>query len=118
MKIQVTRTSAFNDLQNQPVPEAFLSDLPKYTWDHRIFKSPEEFDEKRSYHEGTWLSEGTDHRCDADGIYRKMPQEGKAWYIRLSSFKDLYEFVQKYGDCVISDMSDELCIEIYDTYRE
>jgi hypothetical protein len=47
--------------------------------------------------------------------------EDEAWFIEINTLKELNDFIDKYGSCVIMEFWKNpsiLCIEIYDTYRE
>lgn len=119
MKIKITRTSKWDfDLQCPPHPSAFISKLPKFSTCVQYCKTFEDFDNKLSSREGTWLSKGKNHRLGLGCIIREEPQTGDGWYIKLGSLKALEGFIQENGECILSYENGEMTLEIYDTYRE
>lgn len=119
MKIKITRTSGWSfDPEYPPHPSAFISKLPKFTTHVRTCKTFEEFDNRFSSREGTWLSKGKNHRLGLGCIMREEPQTGDGWYIKLGSLNALEDFIQENGECVLSHENGEMTLEIYDSYRE
>lgn len=119
MKIKITRTTMWSFNENEkPHKDAFISKLPKWRTHVRSCKSFDEFDERFADREGKWISKGVNHRVEGQCIYREERQEGKAWYIKISSMKALNEFIKENGQCVLMMEDGELLLEIYDGYRE
>lgn len=116
---RITRTTTWDD---KPCDEAFEGMRPH--WDHRTFKTPEEYDRKlvgTNPHCPTkpWLEEGTEHGTWDGGIKRRM-EDRKVWLIEAESIEELFE---RYGTLVVQNSygagpDSELEVEIYDGYRE
>ena len=107
MIFKITRTSMSSE--DKPCEEAFQVVFPVY--DHRVFKTFEEHDAR--FPNSLWLSRGTEHKVEPDGISRRMADR-QGWAVNLDTLDQLMALVSKYGDCIIgNDM-----IEIYDDYRE
>lgn len=110
MFYKVSRASYYSDT-NPPCDDAVLKSFPYY--ESRAFSSFELFDKVRGKLEGAWLSKGTEHKVTEDGISRRLFDFEK-WVIRITSLKQLQEFIKKYGKVII----DEDSIIIYDAYVE
>lgn len=119
MKVRIKRTSMYYfDEDDKPHPDAFISNLPKYMTHVRTCKSFEEFDSRFASREGAWISKGINHRIENGCVAREEEQKGKDCYIKITSLKELSEFIKKNGKCVLSLVNGELSLEIYDDYRE
>lgn len=67
-----------------------------------------------------WYKRGTNHRVLDDGRVARDIQEN-LWVIKISHLKNLIEFIDKYGQVVVShypDTKDLPEIMIYDDYIE
>lgn len=111
MFYKVRRASDNYNDANRPCKEAVKKKVPNY--EHRTFKSFEEHDAKLGRHFGTWLSKGTEHKVDNTGISRRL-EDTEEWVVRISSLKQLQDFIKEYGDVIV----DEDSIIIYDSYIE
>lgn len=61
-----------------------------------------------------WYKKGTNHRTENGKIFRDI---GVEQFISIK-INNVMEFVQKYGECIVSIKDGYNCIEIYDDYRE
>lgn len=115
MKYAVRRTSDFIS-EDKPCKEAVRG---KYTRiDERTVNDPMLIKSVRDGRE-KWYDRGTNHRVENGHIKRDF--EDEAWFVEINTLKELNDFIDKYGDCVIMEFWENpsiLCIEIYDTYRE
>ena len=87
------------------------------------FHSPEEFDKKFAYREGSWLSVGTNHRIDKNGYICRDCEMMNVWTIEINSIEELIALSRKYGEIIITDHYLDIndmhpTLEIYDDYRE
>ena len=106
----VSRTSNYGI--DKPCDEAF--EIVITNIDTRTCDDPKKIPINKGT-DGDWYKRGTNHRVENGEIKRDMGVE-KVWAAQIG---DLQEFVNKYGDCVISPIKDGFCsIEIYDDYRE
>ena len=114
----IRRTSEW-DREISPCEGAIKKKRPQ--WDIRTFKTPEEHD-KRLSDNPPWLSVGTEHCIlkNPRGIARRL-EDQTVWVVEADSIEELYN---RYGTLVISNQwslhpdKSEICVEIYDDYRE
>lgn len=119
MKYMVSRTSVW-DSEIKPCDEAFIDSYVRI--DVRNVDDPL----KIPYYKGNielvnkdWYGEGRNHRVENGCIMRDF--DDKAWFINISTLKELNEFIKKYKSCVIGPSFNNgniTEIEIYDDYRE
>lgn len=110
MKFLVTKTSDWGD--NQPCEESFDGE---YIYiDERTVNDPSQLKYKNA--EKEWYGNGSNHRVENNHIKRDFNKNG--WLLEVNSIEQLINFVNKYGDIVISNHFGTPEIEIYDTYRE
>lgn len=111
MKYVVKRTS---DRESNPCDEAYQGEYIRV--DARTWSSPALY---LPGGEAGWLSKGTNHRIEENGIKRDLTVTG--WFVDIATLDDLMTFIGTYGEVVIGrdQFSEEYsCIEIYDDYRE
>ena len=87
------------------------------------FHSPEEFDKKFAYREGSWLSVGTNHRIGKNGYICRDREMMDVWVVEINSIEELVALSRKYGEIIIRDHYLDIndmypTLEIYDDYRE
>ena len=79
-------------------------------------------DERFSRIEGSWLSEGVNHKTSKGRIQREFPNGAEGHFIEINSIEELLEFQKKVGNELIitSAIDNESipAIEIYNNYRE
>lgn len=81
---------------------------------------PAHLDMAKFYSATNWYKRGTNHRVLNDGRIARDIQEN-LWVITISHLKNLMEFIDKYGQVVVShypDTQDLPEIMIYDDYIE
>ena len=97
--------------------------IKKYTKrEVRCCSTFEEFDKRFSRIEGSWLSEGVNHKTSKGRIQREFPNGAEGHFIEINSIEELLEFQRKVGSELIitSATNNESipAIEIYNYYRE
>lgn len=112
MKFVVTRTSSYGD--KKPCKEAHLEKVFRLD-----FRTVPTIEEAKKYHwfEG-WFSRGRNHREEKGMIVCDV--ECEEWVVSMIKLARLVEFVEKYGEIIISAgiYKGIMEIEIYDSYRE
>ena len=82
----------------------------------------EYFDKNHSAREGSWRSNGKNHKTCNEGkwITRQHP-DVDLWSIEINSLEELLRFIEDNGRIIIGQSNDNggvMEIEIYDDYRE
>ena len=119
MKFIIKRTSGRGN--SSPCVEAKEEQVVRT--ETRTLHSPEEFDKKFAYREGSWLSVGTNHRIDKNGYICRDCEMMDVWTIEINSIEELIALSRKYGEIIITDHYLDIndmypTLEIYDDYRE
>ncbi len=115
MRFSISRTSIFFD-DDPPCEDAVR--FPCVRVDERTTDDPS----KIKAHEGDtdwWTNEGRNHRIEDGHIKRDF--DGADWYVEIENLEALIAFGEKYGALVLRpsfNNNGDLCIEIYDSYRE
>ena len=117
MEFLLTSTSGW--VENQ-IPNAVIK---KYTKrEVRGCSTFEEFDKRFSRIEGTWLSEGVNHKTSRGRIQREFPNGAEGHFIEINSIEELLECQRKVGSELIITSANHNesipAIEIYNDYRE
>ena len=108
--VPVCRTSAQSE-DNKPCDEAYLE--PYVYVDRRIADDPA----KLPFGAADWLCAGRNHRVEAGHICRDLDRQ--RWVVRLADETALLAFVRKYTPVIVTvGANGELCLEIYDDYKE
>jgi len=107
----VSRTSEWG--HSSPCEEAFQATTLDV--DVRSVDDPKKIPAYKGKDDSWWYEEGANHRVENGNICRDIGWSAK-WFVKIDS---LIDFVNKYGDCVLSIGRDGfISIEIYDDYRE
>ena len=117
MEFLLTSTSGW--VENQ-IPNAVIKKYTKI--EVRYCSTFEEFDKRFSRIEGSWLSEGVNHKTSKGRIQREFPNGAEGHFIEINSIEELLEFQKKVGhELIITSAIDNEsipAIEIYNYYRE
>lgn len=117
MIFQVTRTSMWDD--EKPYEKCIPITLINV--DRRGFKSPKEYDERLAERDGSWFSQGVNHRIVKNGIARDIGPL-TVWGIEINSLEELMSLKEEVREDLILKTSyvdyETPTIEIYDDYRE
>ena len=117
MEFLLTSTSGW--VENQ-IPNAVIKKYTKI--EVRGCSTFEEYDERFSRIEGSWLSEGVNFITSKARSRRKSPNSAVGHFIEINSLEELLEFQKKVGNELIitSAIDNESipAIEIYNNYRE
>lgn len=117
MEFLLTSTSGW--VENR-IPNAVIKKYTKI--EVRGCLTFEEYDERFSWMEGNWLSEGVNHNTSKGRIQREFPNGAEGHFIEINSIEELLEFRKKVGNELIitSAINNESipAIEIYNNYRE
>ena len=117
MEFLLTSTSGW--VENQ-IPNAVIKKYTKI--EVRFCSTFEEYDERFSRIEGSWLSEGVNHKTSKGRIQREFPNGAEGHFIEINSIEELLEFQKKVGhELIITSAIDNEsipAIEIYNNYRE
>nr|DAJ30440.1 MAG TPA: hypothetical protein [Caudoviricetes sp.] len=112
-------TSTMGRVENQ-IPNAVIKKYTKI--EVRFCSTFEEYDERFSRIEGSWLSEGVNHKTSKGRIQREFPNGAEGHFIEINSIEELLEFQRKVGSELIIGyaFNNETIpvIEIYNGYRE
>jgi hypothetical protein len=110
----VERTSQRYDSEEAPCEGAAKS--TRVIVDTRLCDDPKKIPANKGK-DGDWYLQGINHRVENGKIKRDLGVKA-FWTIKLTSLKQLQEFIQKHGDCVVGEEDGYNTIEIYDDYRE
>ncbi len=109
--VKVRRTSLYSD-ENPPCDGAIRYEIK--TVDRRSVDDPKKIPANGGT-DGDWYKRGENHRIENGQICRDVGWH-QEWFVEI---KDVFEFVKKHGDCVVSvGEYGQPSIEIYDDYRE
>lgn len=98
MKFTIRRASVWDD-EKSPCEEAKRDSIVRV--ETRTCMSPEEFDKRFGEVEGKWLSVGENHRVNEKGWIVRDNGMIDVWSVEISTFNELINFCDKYGDLVI-----------------
>ena len=119
MLFQIERTSLWDE-EKQPCDGCSPITLTEV--DVRMFRTPEEYDERLAEYYGKWLNTGTNHRINKDGHIARDLGPVKRWGVEINSIEELIALKERVGHELILTTSntDKVTpsIEIYDDYRE
>lgn len=115
MKFRISRASKLANLE-KPCEEAELSNIK--LWDER-YCNEETFNRKHGKMDGLWKSKGKNHKTLKNGNIAREVGQNKVWTINISTFKELTNFLDKYGESIINTPKEHEqygTITIYDDY--